>query len=203
MKKTLLFLLLWAVTWPALSQRFEGGLLAGFNGSQVEGDTYKGYHKPGLLAGAWVQTNLAPAVVAGMELKYSQKGARNKINPKNPVPEKYIMRLGYVDLPVYAGFRTNDYVSVIGGVTFGYLLTSAEYDENGRFPPEDRSPFNSLDLEPFLGFQFDLLEKIKLDVRLAYSVIPIRGKPDNDLWYWRQNQFNNVISMALYYKIDR
>ncbi len=194
-------LLIWVAM--ATAQRFQGGMLAGFNGSQVEGDTYKGYHKPGILAGAWVQTNLAPAIIAGMELKYSQKGARSKIDPKNPVPEKYIMRLGYVDLPVYAGFRTNDYVSVVGGITFGYLMKAAEYNENGLFPLQDRREFNSVDLEPFLGFQFDLLEKIKLDVRLAYSVVPIRGKPDNDLWYWRQNQFNNVISMALYYRLDR
>ena len=42
------------------AQRFEGGLLAGFNASQVEGDTYKGYHKPGLVGGFYIQTDIAP-----------------------------------------------------------------------------------------------------------------------------------------------
>ncbi len=185
------------------AQRFQGGILGGFNGTQVEGDTYKGYHKPGILAGAWVQTDLAPAVFGAMELKFSQKGARNRIDPKNPVPDKYIMRLSYVDLPVYAGFRSSDLIAVIGGVSFGYLISAVEIDENGKFPPQDQKPFNSLDLQPFLGFQFDIVERLKLDLRMAYSVLPVRGKPDNDLWYWRQNQFNNVLSMAVYYQLDR
>lgn len=201
-QRTIIFtlLLIWATT--ATAQRFQGGILAGFNGTQVEGDTYKGYHKPGILAGAWVQTDLAPAIFGGMELKFSQKGARSKIDPKDPVPDKYIMRLNYMELPVFAGFRSSELISVIGGVSFGYLISSVEINENGKFPPEDQKPFNATDLQPFLGFQFDVVDQLKIDLRMAYSVLPVRGKPDNDLWYWRQNQFNNVISLALYYRID-
>lgn len=201
-QRTIIFtlLLIWATT--ATAQRFQGGILAGFNGTQVEGDTYKGYHKPGILAGAWVQTDLAPAIFGGMELKFSQKGARSRIDPKDPVPDKYIMRLNYMELPVFAGFRSSELISVIGGVSFGYLISSVEINENGKFPPEDQKPFNATDLQPFLGFQFDVVDQLKIDLRMAYSVLPVRGKPDNDLWYWRQNQFNNVISLALYYRID-
>ena len=202
-KKTLFLFFFLAVTTAVFSQRFDGGMLAGFNGTQVEGDTYKGYHKPGILAGAWVQTDLMPAVFGCMELKFSQKGARSKMDPKNPVPEKYIMRLSYLELPVYAGFRSSELISVIGGASFGYLLSSEEINEDGKFPPEDQKPFNILDLQPFLGFQFDVIEQLKIDLRLAYSVLPVRGKPDNDLWYWRQNQFNNVISLAVYYQLNR
>lgn len=202
-QRTIIFtlLLIWATT--ATAQRFQGGILAGFNGTQVEGDTYKGYHKPGILAGAWVQTDLAPAIFGGMELKFSQKGARSRIDPKDPVPDKYIMRLNYMELPVFAGFRSSELISVIGGVSFGYLISSVEINEDGKFPPEDQKPFNATDIQPFVGFQFDVVDQLKIDLRMAYSVLPVRGKPDNDLWYWRQNQFNNVISLALYYRIDR
>ncbi len=217
MKKYLLLIVLFsACTTVGLAQRFQGGLLAGFNGSQVEGDRYKGYHKPGLLAGAYVQTDLAPAVFAAMELKYSQKGARSRPkilqqNINNPVVfddqvdpqiQKYIMRLGYAELPVYAGFRTSELISVIGGVSFGYLLHAAEYDDYGRFPAESEKAFNAFDLQPFVGFQFDFLDNLKLDLRLAYSVLPIRGEP-LESYYWISSQFNNVISMALYYRLDR
>lgn len=202
-QRTIIFtlLLIWATT--ATAQRFQGGILAGFNGTQVEGDTYKGYHKPGILAGVWVQTDLAPAIFGGMELKFSQKGARSRIDPKDPVPDKYIMRLNYMELPVFAGFRSSELISVIGGVSFGYLISSVEINEDGKFPPEDQKPFNATDIQPFVGFQFDVVDQLKIDLRMAYSVLPVRGKPDNDLWYWRQNQFNNVISLALYYRIDR
>ena len=80
------------------AQRFDGGILAGFNATQVEGDTYKGYNKPGIAAGVYVQTDLAPAIFAAMEIKYSQKGARKKSTQKDP--EIYIMRLNYIEMPV-------------------------------------------------------------------------------------------------------
>ena len=124
----LLLSLLFAMGLQA--QRFEGGLLAGFNASQVEGDFFKGYNKPGVIAGFFVQTDIAPAVFAGMEIKYSQKGSRKRIDPKDPDPDKYIMRLGYVDLPLFVGFRTNQWGSVLAGVSAGYLIHAREFDEN-------------------------------------------------------------------------
>ena len=96
-------LMLFMVQWAA-AQRFDGGLIAGFNATQVEGDAFKGYNKPGVLAGFFVQTDVAPAIFAGMEIKYSQKGSRKRIKQNDPDPEKYIMRLGYIDLPLFVGF---------------------------------------------------------------------------------------------------
>ncbi len=200
-KKTFATLLFAFVASVGFSQRFDAGILAGFNATQVEGDTFKGYHKPGALAGLYVQTDVAPAIFLAMELKYSQKGARNK--PKPAQPEKYIMRLGYIELPFYMAFRTNDRGSVIGGVSTGFLLHAAEYDEYGKFPPEDENAFNSIDLQPFIGFQFDFMDNLKTDLRFALSVLPIRGKPKGTNYYWHNNQFNNVISLALYYQFNR
>ena len=191
-----------AVTF-AKAQRFDAGVLAGFNASQVNGDTYIGYYKPGILGGLYVRTDLAPAIFAGMELKYSQKGARNKITPKDPDPKKYIMRLGYVDVPVFFGFRTSDLVSVIGGISAGYLVHGAEYNEYGKFPPEDQVKFNNFDVQAFIGFQSDVLNQVVLDLRIGYSVLPIRGQPGETYWYWLDNQFNNVISLALCYRFNR
>lgn len=204
-KKTLISVLLVFITGFVFGQRFEGGILAGFNASQVEGDNLTGYHKPGILAGAYVQTDIAPAVFTGMEIKFSQKGSRKKIKPKDPDPQKYIMRLNYVDVPLFIGFRANERGTVLGGVSLGYLISGKEFDEYGEFVEEDRNEFNSFDLQPFIGFQFDLLDNIKLDLRGALSVLPIREHPGEDATtsYWLNNQFNNVISLALYYRLDR
>lgn len=204
------------MAFTGLAQRFEGGILAGFNGTQVDGDRYKGYNKPGLLTGVFVQTEIAPAVFAAMELKYSQKGARSRSilkgtntkteNQPDPYADpnlmKYIMRLGYAELPVYIGFRTSELISVVGGISFGYLLHATELDDYGEFPEESQNAFNALDLQPFVGFQYDVLDRLKLDLRLAYSILPIRGEP-LESYYWISSQFNNVISMALYYRLDR
>jgi opacity protein-like surface antigen len=189
----------------AEAQRFQGGMVGGFNASQVEGDNFKGYNKPGIILGSFVQTDLAPAIFAGMEIKYSQKGSRKRIQPKDPDPEKYIMRLGYVDIPLFVGFRTHDQGAVLAGIAPGYLIHGKEFNEYGEFPEEDRHSFNNFDLQPFLGFQYDLLDQVKLDLRFALSVIPIRGQPGDDAtnYYWLNNQFNNVISLALYYYLSQ
>ena len=185
------------------AQRFEGGLLAGYNATQVEGDTYKGYHKPGLVAGFYVQTDVAPAIFGAMEIKYSQKGARNKIIKNDPT--KYIMRLGYVDIPVYMGFRTNDKGNIIAGLSTGFLVHAKEFDNYGEYPAEDQNAFNAMDLQALVGFQFDFLDNMKVDLRFAMSVLPIRGHPGETPpnQYWINNQFNNVISLAVLYRLDR
>ncbi|KAF0239183.1 MAG: hypothetical protein FD181_163 [Prolixibacteraceae bacterium] len=185
----------------AFAQRFDGGAIVGYNASQVEGDTYKGYHKPGVVAGFYVETDIVPAIFAAFEIKYSQKGARKKVTTKDP--EKYIMRLSYIDLPVYMAFRTNDRGSILAGLSTGFLIGAKEFDNYGEFAIEDQNAFNTIDLKPFVGFQFDFLDNLKADLRMGLSVLPIRGKPVNTNYYWQNNQFNNVITLALYYQISR
>lgn len=204
MKNILILFTLLTVTYVAKAQRFQGGILGGFNASQVEGDSFKGYNKPGIIAGGFVQTDITPAIIAGMEIKYSQKGSRKRIKPKDPEPEKYIMRLGYIDIPLFVGFRTHEQGAILAGITPGYLIHGKEFNELGEFPEEDRHPFNNFDLQPFLGFQYDILDNVRLDLRFALSVIPIRGHPGEHAtnYYWLNNQFNNVISLALYYNIN-
>ncbi len=201
MKKLLLFLTLLVAASTLFAQRFDAGLIAGFNGSQVEGDAFKGYNKAGILAGIFVQTDIAPAVVAGMEIKYSQKGSRKKYDPKHPEIEKYVMRLGYIDIPLFMGFRTNQRSMIIGGISPGVLIHSKEIGAYGEFPPQDQHPFKDFDLQPFVGFQFDFLERASVDLRMALSVVPIRNKPAGTNYYWLNNQFNNVISLAVYYRL--
>ena len=106
----------------------------------MEGDIYRGYHKPGVVGGFYVETDLAPAVFMGMEIKYSQKGSRKKVTEKDP--EKYIMRLDYIDIPVYAAFRTNERGAVVAGLSTGFLIHSVEMDIYGEFPDEDQNAFN-------------------------------------------------------------
>ncbi len=55
---------------------FEGRLLLGANFSQLDGDTYAGYHKVGLNTGAEVYVHFNQAFGTSFELFYSQKGVR-------------------------------------------------------------------------------------------------------------------------------
>lgn len=185
----------------AVAQRFDAGLFAGLNASQVEGDGFKGYHKAGVLAGAYVQTDIAPAIAAGFEFKYSQKGSRKKYDPKKPDQDKYVMRLGYIDIPIYLSFRTNDRSMIIGGIAPGILIHSKEINSYGELVEQDRQEFNTFDLQPFLGFRFDFLERTSVDLRWALSVVKCSDKPSATEYYFHNGLFNNVISLALYYDL--
>ena len=185
-----------------VAQRFDAGIIAGFNGTQVEGDNLKGYHKAGILAGLFVQTDIAPAIVAGMEIKYSQKGSRRAFDPKQPDIDKYVMRLGYIDIPIFMAFRTHDRSMIIGGIAPGVLIHSKAVNSDGEIPEPDRQDFNTFDLQPFVGFQFDFLEHASVDLRFALSVLPCSDKSETN-YYFHNGLFNNVISLALYYRLGR
>lgn len=203
MKRYILAVLFAFLATVTFAQQFDGGLIGGFNATQVDGDLYMGYHKPGIILGAYVQTDIAPAIFASMEIKYSQKGARNQYDKNHPEEPKYIMRLGYIDIPIFLGFRTSDRIMVIAGASVGYLLHGNEYDNYDELPEEDRYELNAFDVQGFAGFQFDLLDNVKLDLRMSYSFLPIAELPGSTNSYWNDNLFNNVLSLALYYRLDR
>lgn len=185
------------------AQRFEGGVLGGLNASQVDGDTFNGYHKAGVILGGYVQSDLSQKVFAAMEFKFAQKGSRNIDSLATNGQIKYIMRLNYAELPVYFGFRTSDKISILAGLSAGYLISGREYDDYGIFPVQDQHAFNSLDVEALLGFRFQINKRLFVDLRGAYSIMPIRQKlPGNELYYWRDNQFNNLLSTTVLYRLD-
>jgi hypothetical protein len=83
--KNLLLVVLLLIPVVLNAQRFKGGVLVGFNGSQIDGDTWSGFYKGGLLAGAFVNTDLRDGFSAQLEIKYSSKGAApNQDHPDFP-----------------------------------------------------------------------------------------------------------------------
>ncbi|HKJ42153.1 MAG TPA: porin family protein [Sunxiuqinia sp.] len=203
MKKILLLFVPLVVAYMAHAQRFQAGLVGGLNASQVQGDYTQGYHQPGINFGVYVQTDLSRTVYSGMEIKFSQKGSRKNPSQKTGDQEKYIMRLNYMDIPVYLGLRSGENVSVLFGLIPGYLVKGIEKNNYGELPPEDRKPFNDFDLEGMLGVRYQISDRMKLQVNLAYSLVPIRDNPGNVMIYWLDSQFNNVLSTCLYYRFGK
>lgn len=185
------------------AQHFEGGVLGGLNASQVDGDTHSGYNKPGILAGGFVQLNLNPRLFAGMELRFSQEGSRKNPNPRySDDRQKYIMRLSYAEMPLYLGYRTNEKTSVLAGLSSGYLISGTEYDNYGKFVREDQHPFKEFDFQGMLGFRVQLNSRLMVDLRGAYSILPIREAPVKAMWSWKHNQHNNLLSTTILYRLD-
>ncbi len=199
MKKRLLIIFFLICAVHVNAQRFDAGLVGGLNATQVDGDSFHGYHKAGIVLGAFVETKLSEKTYAGMELKYAQKGSRENPHEDDAELRKYIMRLGYIDIPFYFGYQTNDRLSVLGGISFGYLMHGGEWDNYGKFIEPEQKPFKDFDYQAFLGGRFKINEKLKFDLRFAYSFMPVRKLPAESYWYWWDDQFNNVISTCIYY----
>lgn len=203
-----LFLIICCAIQTTFAQDFYGGLLVGFNGSQIEGDMASGYNKIGFVCGAWVQRDLSEKVFAAMELKYNQKGSR--INPtKNNDYRKYVYRLNYIDLPVLAGYILNDDFRFFGGCSFGVLVNKYGFDNYDTDPTVLYNGTKNWDLGMLAGMKVNLprlvdrywAEKFILDLRLQLSMLSIVGE---GLFYnpYTFNQYNNLISFTLFYRVD-
>ena len=200
---SVLIILLIFTGMAAYSQAFEGGVLAGLNASQVDGDGYSGYKKPGIVVGGYVLTNLSPTVFSGMEIKFAQKGSRKNPNPKTGDQTIYKMRLNYIDLPLYLGVHTSEKTSILAGLSAGYLISGADYDNYDKvIPPVGQPTFNEFDIQGFIGVRFEMTDRLFIDLRGAYSLLPIREKPGDNLSYWLDSQFNNLLSTTLLYRLD-
>ena len=96
---TAFFLFLLVMASPSLrAQRFNGGILAGGDVSQVDGDMYDGYHKWGYLGGAYVSLQISPHSSFQMELEYIQKGSR-RVDTTTSGGTQYLLRLHYIEVP--------------------------------------------------------------------------------------------------------
>lgn len=190
------------------AQEFYGGVLAGFNGSQVEGDLSSGYNKMGLISGVWVQRDLSENFYWGMELKYNQKGSRILPTKKNDY-WKYVYRLNYVDLPVLLGYNYKPF-SFFCGLSYSYLINKNGANNFGEDPTVMYDYISKWELSMLAGIRVDFNKLVErnwtrnfmLETRFQYSILSIDDAHDFFFDYWSNGQFNNVISTVLYYRIE-
>jgi hypothetical protein len=183
------------------AQKFEGGLVAGLCASQVAGDTYSGYDKAGIYAGGYVSLALNNRMDLRLELGYIQKGSR-----KNEVPEKedydsYLMRLGYVEMPLLFRFHLRSKLVLEAGPAMSFLIHSREKKLNQVL--EDSNPFKKQNLSIIAGISYPLTDRISAGLRTNNSLFSIRkDRVNGDVWrFFDYGQFNDVLVITLGYKL--
>lgn len=88
----------------AQERRFRGGVLLGFNASQIDGDELWGYNKAGLNLGGRFLAILNPRMDLSMDLLYSQRGSQSQLTLDNSVPlNRY--NLHYFEIPFIFHFK--------------------------------------------------------------------------------------------------
>lgn len=180
------------------AQKFNGGLLAGINTSQVDGDNYGGYYKAGITGGGFVNYKLTRYAGLQMELYYIRKGAGKKPDETNAT--YYKVKLNYIELPVVFFYEASDRLIFEGGLAYGVLATGTEDMGAGDIIPEDY-PFDKNDYSGLLGVGYRLGNNVIVDIRYSHSLLPIRNHPGNKTWLLNRGQYNNCLTFTLRYQL--
>ncbi len=182
MRKTLsLLALLLMISLTSKAQFFGGGLLGGFDVSQVDGDGIGGYNKPGIIAGGYVDYTFTPKITGVLELKYIQKGRVRNADINNEDTEYFKMALDYIQLPVILNYDFGKGFKGEIGIGMAYLFNSRFYDYAGKVPNKEMGyEFNSFELSSTLGVRYEISEKWFVTARWSMSFLPAGNILSND-----------------------
>jgi hypothetical protein len=195
-----LFLLLILVSSTSVAQkRFVPGLKLGATASQVDGDTYQGYHKVGPIAGATLSAKFNEKWSAQFEVFYIQKGAKHNGKPDEGDYSFFLMRLNYIEVPWLFQYHQKKFTFDLGP-GFGYLISAKEYNFYGEIP--GTNPFNSYELNGNIGLNYIIVHNLGISWRFSYSLLPIRNFNTGASYWFNQGQVNNQLSFTLTYKFN-
>ncbi len=211
MKKTLallLFTVVMALTGlKARAQSFEGGVMTGVIASQINGDGYGGFHQLGWTAGVFGRIPSDGPFSWQMELKYSLFGAHSDakevefgMNPMN-------IRLHYIELPVMWRYNLSRFN--INGVPLSFI--TLELGLSGDFLAKNTQSANMesgfenpswlfFSVTGNLGLQFDLGERLGVNLRSMNSITPCRWRPESPSIFYG-HYYNIVLQAALTYTL--
>lgn len=191
----ILFILLFIGSFSLNAQRFNGGILAGFNAAQIDGDSWSGFYKSGLLLGAFVNTEFTTDFGGQLEIKYSGKGSST--SPKSSNIQK--VRLNYIDLPVLVSYKALDALKIEAGVSFNYLYSASHYD--GSWSDEWALEPNKFETALIFGVNYTLFNAFDFNVRYSYSLFPVRSADYSTSTIEEGAWFNNFISFGMYFNL--
>ena len=135
-----LFLL--AIITSGSAQRFRGGVVGGFNLSQLDGDRLSGFNQPGLQAGGRVAAVLSDRWQLSMELLFSQQGSsRTRYDDPSSAYER--IRLNMVEVPVMINFLEWK-LHVSAGLSYGRVIDFRVRDALGGDVTDLQNYRNSL-----------------------------------------------------------
>lgn len=134
LRRALLVIPFLALTVTLSAQRFTGGLVAGLNASQVDGDLLAGFDKLGLTGGLRANMEFESPFSFTMEFLYSERGSQGDIF--NPTYDPNIeINLKYAEIPFYVSLgdwwqEEGEYykMSAHAGLSYGRLISASTFD---------------------------------------------------------------------------
>jgi len=204
LKLLLLLLFVFVNSSQLWAQRIMGAVTFGVNATQVDGDEVFGYHKFGLNTGAAAIIPFTDKWSLSVENTFSQKGAHQRKLYLDSLDGSYDLKLNYLDVPLLIQYTDKEVVSFGTGISWGRLVGISE-QRNGYQMSEttlQSGIYRNSDLNLLLDVKFRLIDRLRFNVRYAYSIRPIAtrevidsktGKPNI------RNQYNGMFTFRLYY----
>ena len=195
----------------AKAQRFTGKIIAGLNGSQIDGDQVSGYYRGGLLAGFGASFQINDKLSIGPEFLFSGKGSQVTLDQveKGIYSSPRKIKLNYVDVPIIVTYNARPGFRILGGLSVNYLL-KAEIDLVTNVEPYDaRNLFSDFDYNILLGLEYEVFDNVWLQGRWSYSIIEINKQGTNQPAYQLlQAQrtggfYNNLLQFSLRFDLKR
>jgi hypothetical protein len=191
------------------AQDFYAGPLLGASFSQIDGDSYRGYNKLGLVLGGFVGRELSDHWKTQLEIVYIQKGSSATPDVEAGDYSDYKVDLRYIQFPLTMQLTTGLF-SFEGGLSYGRLLNYYEEVYGAPIADEDQVPFKNSEWSTIFGFSYHITEQFLVNVRFNYSLFRVREPYDGDIpvydahWDFRKpGQYNHVVSMSFYYNLMR
>jgi len=161
-----------------VEQSFRPVFMAGVVASQVDGDTYAGYHKLGYFFGLGINRQLSKRVEMEFGITFLQKGVRknyatDSASLNNPNNQFYLLRLNYVEVPLFVRIHAYKKFKFEVGGAFAYLIKNppSEQSQNGYYNDKQ---FKNFDFSYLIGLGYQLKPNVFINLRYEYSVIPFR-----------------------------
>ncbi len=185
---------------------FEGGVAGGLNFTQIDGDTFYGYHKVAVNVGGVVYIHFSKVIGVSMELDYSRKGSRGELITTSPTQgeyvKKYFMNVNYVEVPLTFHVISHGF-DFEAGVSYSRLINSNEWIESDQPVVIDpvNNRFNTSDVDYIFGMSRKIYKHWYANARFQYSITSIRPPERIPLGYgWGDmGQYNNMFSLRLMY----
>ena len=198
MKKiTYLFTFLFAFIFSGEAQnRFNAGLKLGISTSQVEGDTYGGFNKAGIVGGATITAKLNEKWNAQFEMLFVQKGSKFVGDASKGDNRFYVMQLNYLEVPLLFQYKQKKFIFEIGP-GFAYLISGKEYDFYGVI--QNTIPFHKTEINASIGVNYIIYKNLGINWRFTNSILPIRGFSSGASTWYNPGQRNNVITFTATY----
>jgi len=202
MNKFIFFFFLLIVPLFIYAQKFNGGISAGFVASQLDGDTYGGYHKAGFEVGTFVNRYITKNTSLQMQLKYIQKGSRHIPDSIDFENRPYRLHMDYVEIPFNFNYHYKKRFVISLGIHNGYLFNFKEELDYIRLYEDEFRYFNKYELSYSVGLSYKISKKIIFGILHNYSILPVRKHALGSVYKFNFGQYNKLLAFSFYYQFN-